>query len=157
MSMESKIKAEAQRDALEYRDIIVYLGERFNEDEEQTKERVEIVCELVRETPGAAGAAAEFLGLSPRQINLVLEVRGVKAPQWIAQIIADEVSMFDAAGEAIRAAIIAVSEVKGYNIAAARYALNAGLEDIHDGRKTLAEVAQSLGITQEVLIAYRDA
>jgi len=157
MDMQTKIKAGAQRDALEYRDIIGYLAERFTETTEQATERMEIIAELVRETPKSAGVAAEFLGLSGQQMNLCLEVLGVLSPAWIDEIVEDEVRVFDAAGEAIRSAVIATSAAKGYNIAAARHALNKALEDVADGRKSLADATATLGVTEDVLAAYRDA
>lgn len=118
MDMANKIKGEALRDAQEYRDIVDYLADRYNETIEEAAERVEICAEMVRENPESAGVAAEFLGLSSRQLNLCLGVLGVIDSAAIEAIVAEEARMFDEAGEAIRSAVIAVSEYKGYNIAA---------------------------------------
>lgn len=157
LSLSEKIEEEAKRNAAQYSEILKALQERFSETPEQVLERVEIIGELCRERPESTGAAAEFLGLTGGEINLVLDVLGVTKPVWIEDLIAEEVRLFDLAGEAIRSAIIAVSNSKGYNIAAARQAINEGLEAVAEGGKTLGEVASELGVTEAELIAYRDA
>lgn len=107
MDLQGSINNRAAGDAGEYDDILAYIGQRFGEDEKQAAERLEIVAGLVGEKPEAAGASAEFLGITPRQINVVLSVLGVVKPAWMADVIADEVRRFDEAGEGIRAAVMA--------------------------------------------------
>lgn len=157
LTLSEKIEAEARGNTAQYNDVMKALQERFNETPEQALERVEIIGELCRERPESTGAAAEFLGLTGGEINLVLDVLGVTKPVWLEGLIAEEVRLFDLAGEAVRSAIIAISNSKGYNIAAARQAINEGLEAVADGGKTLGEVAERLGVTEADLVAYRDA
>lgn len=157
MTLQDSINNRAASDAGEYKEILAYVAERFGEDQKDAAERVAILAELVAENPDAASVSAEFLGITPRQFNVAMCVLGIAKPAWMDDVIADEVKRFDEAGEAIRVAVKAVCNRKGWNIAAARFDINLALERVADGRQSLADAAGELGIEAAVLEAYRDA